>query len=322
MQKMKKGNAGAIVIVVMLILVLGGVTAYLLLNKTAPEPIVPMIELIIPTSLDSDTGQPIESFAILEDLNQTIRKDGKIPLDSAISFKIPQSQTYQIHLQSSGYYTTTAYVSVGNTEVQVMANQTLYPFCKNVTIKQIQEFKVGENTADFSLKCNGGWLRRTSVCLAWSPSFIYADINPREVLCSGFWKQQPNGFYNCDYEGQAATNINCNSLKNTNYTCVMGNMVKPERLKNLVDFCSNFEETIADGQELNFTLNYKLLENPQASDYIRFIVVDKDVVLNNNNKWDITNTNPISGLDVGYADQYKEMAYQTQEMLEWTGQNE
>jgi hypothetical protein len=127
-----------------------------------------------------------------------------------------------------------------------------------------------------SLKSNNGWLRRYSICVAWSSAFLNVNFPSNEIRCeTGMWVEE-NGLYTCSDENE----IPCELLTEMNHTCIVSNTPKPIRLANDVDICKNFEENLSPEQSVNLTINYNLMFNPNEIDYLGFYVIDKDKPVN------------------------------------------
>jgi len=298
-----KGNAAAgivIVFIFIIILIVGYFFIKNYINKDNPKiDNVPTTGILF-SVINSDTGAQISATGYLEDQDLGYKKDAIITSETTMTLiDVPQNRTYKLYFIADGYYESMrGFFILFSQSTTNLGNISIYPHAEKLSMSKIGTFIPGENSIVFSVKAEDGWLRRASICLAWSPAFIYAEIDPYLLRCDSQWKTWPDLMYSCDSPSQES--IGCSYLRDFNTTCVLDTLRKPQRLFTKTDACYKIEETLSSGENFNFTVKYKLLGNPKALDYLRFYVIDRDKTKESN--WNYVYEN-LAGQDVAMQDQ-------------------
>jgi hypothetical protein len=288
MNKKGLGTFGIISIIVAVVLILFSVIAIIILSshqsKIKEEKNIQNIPMFL--SITDEQRNLVESNYIAEYTNsqgkRIVISEGKLPA-SINQIDVPVNYTILVSCWSDSYYLSKSYMMSPNQE-EINLNKTTL----NCDMYKIGDLQISHK-GDLSSKINEISLNistqdrfnRLGICFSRTPGIKDVSIKDQIITCNSTW---------LNYSEYNSQNGKYTWLSNNTYQCgdetqkcqfVEGNRCKligeeiPNRLKGLVDSCSNTGQTIVN-QSILIPIEVSTEDYKNSFDEVKIYIYDKD----------------------------------------------
>lgn len=252
---MKKGTI--IVFVVLIIIIIAGVTGFVLWKKKTPTNSINDTQVLYIEAKDAETGEIIKANYMVV-INNTLYAVGETNLKGKEEVKVPLIPGKNIYVlaYNDDYYVQRTVYTGYTVDVE------LY---KKGKIELISVVPLSNKSFNITAKAIGGQYRQYGFCIRWSMSFL--DVWSNQFIQGEYINSREK----CEGIGLQWQLINETGKCQLEYINVF-----PTRMTNLVDKCYYTLQTFAEDEELTFTLHYDILYELGEFDEIDLIFFDSD----------------------------------------------